>query len=36
MPKVAAWMIEFKIDGGSVTRFKQELITYFKDIPHDY
>lgn len=36
MPKVAAWMIEFKIDGGSVTRFKQELITYFKPINHDY
>ena len=36
MPKVAAWIIEFKVDGGSVTRFKQELITYFKTIDRDY
>jgi predicted phosphodiesterase len=36
MPKVGGWMIEFKVDGGSVTRFKQELITYFKTIDHDY
>jgi predicted phosphodiesterase len=36
MPKVAGWMIEFKVDGGSVTRFKQELITYYKSIEHDY
>ena len=36
MPKVGGWMIEFKVDGGSVTRFKQEFITYFKAIEHDY
>jgi len=36
MPKVGGWMIEFKVDGGSVTRFKQEFITYFKTIEHDY
>jgi len=36
MPKVGGWMIEFKVDGGSVTRFKQEFITYFKTIDRDY
>lgn len=36
MPKIGAWLIDFKIDGDSITRFKQEYITYFEHIEHDY
>ena len=36
MPKIGGWLIEFKIENDSVTRFKQEYITYFEHIEGDY
>lgn len=36
MPKVGGWVIEFKVDGGFITRFKQEFITFKKEIPNDF
>jgi DNA polymerase II small subunit/DNA polymerase delta subunit B len=36
MPKVGGWIIEFKVDSGFITRFKQEFITFKNDIPNDF
>jgi hypothetical protein len=36
MPKIGGWIIEFKIDGDSITQFSQRWITFFKEIKNDY
>lgn len=36
MPKIGGWIIEFKVDGGFITRFKQEFVTFENEIPNDY
>ncbi|MBO8161324.1 MAG: metallophosphoesterase family protein [Thermosipho sp. (in: Bacteria)] len=37
MPKIGGWIIETHIDEeGTITRFKQEYITFYKEIKNDY
>jgi len=35
-PKIGGWLIEFKIDNGTITRFKPELFTFKKELSKDY